>query len=136
MINAPAVGTEHAESRELARPDFARSRGFNRGERVKATVPPGFHCAHLDGNKYNNNVKNLAWVTPKENVEHKKQHGTFHTGEKCYQAKLTNEQANEIRREFIKGKNQNFKGNSAELQKRYGVSRATIHRIVTGRGYV
>ncbi len=29
-----------------------------------------YQCNHIDGNKNNNNINNLEWVTNKENVDH------------------------------------------------------------------
>ena len=38
--------------------------------------PQNKQCVnHIDGNRNNNNVENLEWVTPKENVLHSFQHG-------------------------------------------------------------
>ena len=51
--------------------------------------PGGFHGAHLDGSKDNNHLDNLKWVTVKENMSHKKIHGTNPCGEKNNKAKLS-----------------------------------------------
>jgi hypothetical protein len=49
-------------------------------------------CAHLDGNPLNNHYKNLAWVTQRENMAHKRAHGTMPVGENHPQSKLKNVQ--------------------------------------------
>jgi hypothetical protein len=35
-----------------------------------------WHASHLDGNKLNNSLSNLAWCTAEDNMAHKKLHGT------------------------------------------------------------
>jgi hypothetical protein len=97
--------------------------------------PPGHYCCHLDGNKYNNSVKNLVWATPKENYAHRYIHGTDVCGERSPRAKLTNAQAKEIRRRFIKGANGIKRGNCLDLAREYKVSGGTIWRIATNRSY-
>lgn len=49
----------------------------------------GMVCRHLDGNKTNNHVSNLAWGTPKENSQDMILHGTSRKGDKHNMAKLT-----------------------------------------------
>lgn len=39
--------------------------------------PEGMEAGHLDGDARNNRLENLAWVTPKENEDHKWGHGTY-----------------------------------------------------------
>jgi DNA-binding transcriptional regulator YiaG len=39
--------------------------------------PPGLHAAHLNGVRSDNRAENIAYVTPAENEEHKKRHGTY-----------------------------------------------------------
>ena len=52
---------------------------------------------HKDGNKLNNHVSNLEWVTNQENRDHALQNGLHCTGEKCPYAKLTEDNVNYIR---------------------------------------
>lgn len=41
--------------------------------------PPGMECRHLDGNRSNNHVSNLAWGTPSENNRDLVRHGTHYS---------------------------------------------------------
>lgn len=97
--------------------------------------PKGKEIAHLDGNKLNNHVNNLAYVTHKENESHKKIHGTLATGkkngrytkpestprgEKHHASKLTWKKVKQIRKS---------KQSSRELAKKYKVSHANILNI-------
>jgi hypothetical protein len=52
---------------------------------------------HLDGNPFNNNVKNLAWGTGVENEADKRRHGRTPLGERHHHAKLTNDAVIQIR---------------------------------------
>lgn len=52
---------------------------------------------HLDGNKHNNNVKNLAWGTVEENTSDKYRHGQVLIGERHPLAKLTEIEVHAIR---------------------------------------
>lgn len=61
---------------------------------------------HIDGDKLNNNLSNLEWVTPSENMEHSfslgLHKGIKRFGEQNHQSKLDKKQVKEIRR--LKGK--------------------------------
>lgn len=46
--------------------------------------PTGYVCRHLDGDKLNNCINNLAWGTQKENLDDKILHGTHIFGERVY----------------------------------------------------
>jgi hypothetical protein len=56
----------------------------------------GMVVCHLDGDRQNNQPGNLLQATQKENIHHKKLHGTWQSGEKHPRAKLTNDQAKQI----------------------------------------
>lgn len=61
----------------------------------------GFVCCHIDGNKLNNHPSNLLQATQKENIGHKRQHGTWQAGENHPRAKLTNDQVGRIQLELM-----------------------------------
>jgi NUMOD4 motif-containing protein/HNH endonuclease len=83
------------------------------------------HVNHKDGNKLNNQISNLEWVTFKENIIHAFENGLIISprGEEAARAKLTNKQV-------LKILNSNL--SSRELGKIYSVSKTAIAAIKTG----
>lgn len=92
-------------------------------------APEGMECAHLDGDKKNNCVGNLAWVTPAENSSHKVAHGTAGLGERNPMAKVNDEIVREIRRDYRRGSRS---ANCCALGKKYGITYQTVWSIVKG----
>jgi hypothetical protein len=82
---------------------------------------------HIDGNKLNNNIYNLEWVTYKENSKHSFITGLNKgpVGELCGTSKLTENQIIDIRSKYSKG---NFL--QKELAEEYGVTRQAISKII------
>ena len=86
---------------------------------------------HVDGHPLNNYVKNLRWVTSKENKQYAAELGLsriLSQGEKHPRAKLNNEQVTLIR------ENPDSLSQS-KLAKIFGVDRATISYIQLGKTY-
>ena len=91
--------------------------------------------AHNDGVRTNNSVANLRWATPRENSADQVKHGTRVWGDKHYGSKLTNEQADQIRREYAAG-GKPYVGGSVTMQAladRYGVRVGAISRIIRNK---
>ena len=84
---------------------------------------------HKNGNKFDNRVENLEWVTCSENTQHAYNMGLAKTlrGVNNGAAKLTSEQISEIRSSCIIG-DKDFGLRS--LAKKFKVSEHTIYRIV------
>ena len=78
---------------------------------------------HINGDKEDNRIENLEWVTPKENTQHSIYHGLTPVGEKAHKSKLTLKEVISIR---------SSKCSNTELAKKYGVSRAQVYRIKKG----
>ncbi len=85
------------------------------------------------------NPAHLRWGTHQQNmadmVQRRRSRGhRFLPGEACLTAKLSNEEADEIRRRYQPGKNQwTGPGNGAALAAEYGVTPDTIRKIGTGQ---
>lgn len=86
---------------------------------------------HLDGNRYNNVAENLEMCTHRRNMEHAIANDLKNDyGEKSSNAKLTNAQAEEIRRKYYAGG-----VTQEELASQYRVCRQTISSIVRHKKY-
>lgn len=89
--------------------------------------PKGLVVAHLDGNKTNNHVKNLAYVSQSENMRHRRAHGTAPIGEKANRAKLKEDQVREIIVRLDSGEL------ASALAREFGVGDCAIGLIKSGK---
>lgn len=86
--------------------------------------PPGMECRHLDGDKANNDIRNLRWGTPLENAADQIRHGSQVRGERSSKAKLTGAQVVEIR--ILRAAGMSLPA----LARKFGVRNPTILKIV------
>ncbi|MCW6682046.1 NUMOD4 motif-containing HNH endonuclease [Aerococcaceae bacterium NML160702] len=89
------------------------------------TENTGLVVNHKDGDKKNNNVSNLEWVTRKENSAHAVKHGLHNSS-----ALFTDKQVIEMRYAFDNGYR-----NIGQLAEDYGASRNVIKGIVERKTY-
>jgi hypothetical protein len=83
---------------------------------------------HLNGDRADNRLENLAWGTSSENEMDKLLHGTSSRGSGNAAAKLGEEQVREIRRRYADG------GESQRtLAAVYDISQAQVSRLVTSK---
>ena len=88
----------------------------------------GYDINHIDGDRSNNSVVNLEQITHLANIQHKKTTDTHLLGSKTGMAKLTENQIHEIRAVY-KARDPEF--GCITLARKYGVSHATISRIMS-----
>lgn len=87
----------------------------------------GLDCRHLDGDRKNNSIGNLAWGTRAENMADAVRHGRTNRGNKNPCAKLNKANVSDIRMRLLSGESQ------AALAKSHGVDQSTISDIKTRR---
>lgn len=81
---------------------------------------------HLNGNPADNRPENLAWGDHLQNMADRKLHGRYANGERHCMAKLSNEQARQIKNSSAPG---------VELARLYGISQTQVSRIRLGRSW-
>ncbi len=82
------------------------------------------YAAHLDGNTFNNLPENLQWCSQKENLSHKKSHGTTGDGSKNGMSKITEKDIPYIFELYASGKSHR------EISKFFGLNGAAISKII------
>jgi hypothetical protein len=86
---------------------------------------------HIDGNKQNNHISNLEWVTPKENKQHAITLGLMNNkGDKNGATKLNWDIVDEIRSLYNTGLYKQM-----QLCKKYNLASSTISRIVNYKNW-
>ena len=90
----------------------------------------GTEVNHRDGNKKNNCVSNLEWISHKDNMSHAKLSGRMKKGSQIVQSKLNERQVKKIKKILASG----FK-NQRQIAKEFGVHYVTINDIKTGRSW-
>lgn len=88
---------------------------------------PQHEVAHLDGQRLNNHVSNLAWLLHSENERHKDLHGTRLRGSQIGNAKLVESQVLLIRQALATGSRQ------CVLAQAHGVSDSTVSLIARAK---
>lgn len=84
---------------------------------------------HLDGNKYNNKISNLEWVTYKENMKHAYDIGLYNGRDaSCGNRRLTSKQVLKIRKLYT-----NKTENQESLCKMFKCTNQNISCIVNGK---
>lgn len=87
--------------------------------------PLGKQAAHLNGNRVDDRLDNLAWVTSKENHSHKKIHGTTSQGINNPKARLSERDVLNIRKWYAQGK---YDG--VELSRMFNIKHTAIYSII------
>ena len=98
---------------------------------AKAFIPNPLNLPtvnHKDGNKENNNVENLEWMTYRDNSWHGLINGLLCVGEDHPNSKLKNSEVKYIK--SLKGKY-----SAAEIAKKFNVSRKCISMIMNGQSW-
>lgn len=100
---------------------------------LEAFKPKPFESAvvdHIDGDKQNNKLANLEWVTSSENQKRAMKKGLKTRGATRVDAKLTKQQARNLKISFLNGEG------TKELSEKYNISTTSVHAIIVNKKYV
>mgnify|MGYP003558897014 CR=1 FL=1 len=89
--------------------------------------PDGLEICHEDGNGRNNSLANLRYGTRESNEADKLRHGTHQNGERNPSAKLSNAEADEVRRLRASGMK------LREIAAIYHIAESAVSRIANGK---
>lgn len=89
--------------------------------------PDGLEIAHLDGDRDNPRLTNLAYVTHAENLAHMVGHGTRLFGERHPRAVITEDTARRILADRRKG------DGPRKLMRRYGLPVNVVNKLIYGK---
>lgn len=92
---------------------------------------------HKDGDKLNNNLENLEWLSHRDNTMHAIKVGLLippislnpRCGEECNLSKLTEEDVRYIRTNYIPRKKGNSRSNRNELSKMFQITPNNVYKI-------
>jgi len=89
--------------------------------------PKDCQVCHNDGNPSKDNLSNLRWDTPKNNIADRNIHGTMLYGESNCNSKLNDLQVRIVKRYPV------YRGSHTHLSEYFNVSRPQISNIIHGR---
>jgi len=85
---------------------------------------------HKDGNKFNNAISNLEWVTPKENQQHSIKTGLFAVGARANKSTLTDSAVLFMRKNY---KLNDKKFGSKALAAMFNIKQSIAKEAISGR---
>ena len=85
---------------------------------------------HIDGNKHNNNINNLEWVTPSENVQHAFDTGLANNKNLAISKRqISCEIVKQIRERYIP---RDSKHGTRAMAREFGIAQYTVSQIIRG----
>lgn len=126
-----STGSNGYKILQLCKNSIVKNKKVHRIE-LEAFKPKPFKNAvvdHIDGDKQNNKLANLEWVTSSENQKRAMEKGLKTRGAARVDAKLTKQQARNLKISFLNGEG------TKELSKKYNISATTVHAIVVNKQY-
>jgi len=91
--------------------------------------PEGHDAAHADGARDNNELSNLRWASRAENMDDAKKHGTILRGVQKYNAVLSMQDVEDIKRQYLGGVKQRV------IAAKYGIDQSIVSRVCSGKAY-